>query len=70
MSFLSKGVSWLKNQFEETPEEESYEESEREEIFRRQARCRPGASVPRKWISSFPAPTVMPAMLWMPWQGA
>ena len=28
MSFLSKGVNWLKNQFEEAPEEDSYEERE------------------------------------------
>lgn len=31
MSFLSKGVNWLKNQFEEAPEEDSYEGPEREE---------------------------------------
>lgn len=31
MSFLSKGVNWLKSQFEEAPEEDSYEEQERDE---------------------------------------
>ena len=31
MSFLSKGVNWLKSQFEESPEEDSYEEQERDE---------------------------------------
>ena len=31
MSFLSQGVNWLKSQFEESPEEDSYEEQERDE---------------------------------------
>ena len=31
MSFLSQGVNWLKSQFEEAPEEDSYEEQERDE---------------------------------------
>ena len=70
MSFLSQGVNWLKSQFEESPEEDSYEEQERDEGEDVPARCPQGASGPRKWISWFPVPTEMPVVLWMPWQGA